>query len=157
MDAFPPPYSFRLATASDATIIAKHRAQMFRDMGCSSDDETSRIFEASVPWFHQILSDRSYVGWLVLHLGTVVASGGIHIRDLGPVPGCCGGGRLGHIANIYTEPAHRRRGVARSLVTMILTWATDQQLDKITLSASNDGRSLYEKLGFVSSHDMQLP
>ena len=61
MDALASPYSFRLEAAADATIIARHRAQMFRDMGCSSDDETSRIFEA-VPWFHQILSDRSYVG-----------------------------------------------------------------------------------------------
>ncbi len=93
----------------------------------------------------------------MLHRGEVVGGGGIHIRDLGPVPGCCEGGRLGHIANIYTDPAHRRRGLARKLMTTILTWAKVEQLDRITLSASADGRPLYEKLGFVTNSEMQLP
>jgi len=129
---------------------------MFRDMGSVSEAEADRLFQASVPWLERMLADRSYVGWFALHGGEIVAGGGIFLRDLGPTPGCCEGGRGGHIANIYTAPAYRRLGLARSLMDLILTWAKSEKLDRITLSASTEGKPLYEALGFTATAEMQL-
>jgi GNAT superfamily N-acetyltransferase len=150
-------YSFRCAEEQDAEVIAQHRACMFRDMGSISDSEANLLFLASVPWLKGLLAVGRYKGWLVMCGQEVVSGGGVHLLDLPPMPDCCQGGRGGHIVNIYTVPAHRRRGLARSLMSHILAWADAQHLDRLTLTASVEGRPLYESLGFIPTAEMQLP
>jgi GNAT superfamily N-acetyltransferase len=149
-------YWLRSAGSHDAEAIARQRAWMFRDMGSIAEEEAEPLFRASVPWFHRMLAAEEYVGWLVLWRDEIVAGGGIHVREMGPIPGCLRIGRWGHIANLYTAPVHRRRGVARLLMEAMLAWGERNQLDRVTLTASEEGRSLYASLGFAATADMQL-
>jgi GNAT superfamily N-acetyltransferase len=155
MRAVMSPYSSRLALPADAGTIAHHRAMMFRDMHAVDQAEGDRLFAASLPWMERLLGAGEYIGWLVLFEDEVVAGGGIHVRDTSPVPGCCREGRGGHIMNVYTVEAHRRRGLARFLLQTILEWGARNRLDPITLTASDAGRPLYESLGFIPTHDMR--
>jgi GNAT superfamily N-acetyltransferase len=150
-------YSFRCAEELDAETIARHRACMFREMGSISDAEANLLFLASVPWLKGLLAAGRYKGWLAMFGQDVVGGGGIHLLDLPPMPDCCQGGRGGHIVNIYTLPAHRRRGIARSLMNHILAWADAQHLNRLTLTSSMEGRPLYKSLGFIPTAEMQLP
>jgi len=150
------PYSISPATPSDAEIFARHRALMFRDIGTLPDGDVEALFSASVPWFQRLFDRQEFVGWLVHHGQEVVAGGGIHLREMGPVAGCYRLGRWGHIANIYTLPSHRRRGLARSLVEEMLRWSEQNYLDQLTLTASGEGRPLYESLGFTPTADMKF-
>lgn len=149
-------YSLRLAVSEDAEVIARHRVGMFLDMGSVTQEESERLFAVSVPWLRRMLAVGEYVGWLALLEDEVVAGGGIHVRVMGPRPGCCRTGHWGHIINIYTVKAHRRRGLARLLMHRILEWGAERQLDQITLTASEDGRPLYEALGFIPTKDMKF-
>jgi GNAT superfamily N-acetyltransferase len=149
-------YIIRSAGAHDAKVVALQRASMFRDMGSVSADESELLRRAGEPWLSGKLTNGDYVGWLVEHRGIVVAGGGIFVRELGPVPGCYRVGRWGHIANLYTEPSHRRRGLARRLMRTILDWCMVYQFDHVTLSASDEGRPLYESLGFSTTSEMSL-
>jgi GNAT superfamily N-acetyltransferase len=156
MRAVASPYSSRLALPKDAGVIARHRAMMFRDMNAATQEESDELFTASVPWLEELLGAGEYVGWLVLLGNEVVAGGGVHLRDMAPVPGCYRKGRWGHIMNVYTVEAHRRRGLARFLLQTILEWSTCNSLDQITLTASDSGRPLYESLGFIPTNDMRF-
>ncbi|HMK31217.1 MAG TPA: GNAT family N-acetyltransferase [Terriglobales bacterium] len=60
------------------------------------------------------------------------------------------------ILNIYTEPDHRRRGVARRILEAILAWCRDNGCRSVSLHASNQGRKLYESLGFKPTNEMRL-
>ena len=60
------------------------------------------------------------------------------------------------IVNVFTEPEWRRRGLAKLLMNTIIAWSRDQNLDSLVLHASDDGRALYEKLGFVPTTEMSL-
>ncbi|WP_257031280.1 GNAT family N-acetyltransferase [Tunturiibacter empetritectus] len=159
-------YSIRTATMADAETMARYRALMFQDMGSApnAEAETEHLFAASAPWFRSLLARGEYAGWFAVWRGEtgeegdeIVAGGGIHLREMGPVPGCCRVGRSGHIANIYTVPAHRRRGLARLLMETMLEWSESIGLDQVTLSASSDGRPLYSSLGFRATPEMMLP
>lgn len=130
---------------------------MFFDMSAVSHEESEELFVATGPWTAQLLLRGEYVGWLVEEHANVIAGGGIYLRELPPSPGCLKVGRWGHIANVYTAPAHRRRGIARCLMGEILQWCTDHPIDLVTLAASDEGRPLYESLGFVGTSDMRLP
>jgi GNAT superfamily N-acetyltransferase len=129
---------------------------MFRDMGdLSGDDDFEALRSASEEWLAPRLANGEYVGWLVEQDGAVVAGGGVLLRELWPVPGCCRAGRWAHVGNVYTEPGHRRRGLARLVMETILEWCRSQAIDHVTLAASREGRPLYEALEFEAD-DMAM-
>jgi GNAT superfamily N-acetyltransferase len=156
MDAIESGYILRPATLADAEVIAHHRASMFLDMGDISEDEANTLCAVSIPWFQESIATRQYYGWLVLCGEEVVAGGGLQIREVGPIPGCFRSGRWGHIGNIYAQPAHRRRGLARLVLHAICEWSRTSGLDQLTLNASDEGRPLYASFGFESTNDMKL-
>ena len=65
-----------------------------------------------------------------------------------------GEGRRGTIVNVFTEPQWRRRGIAGRLVKEIIAWSKNECLDRLLLHASDDGRSVYERLGFIAGNEM---
>ncbi len=56
-----------------------------------------------------------------------------------------------YIANIYTLPDWRGRGIATTLTRAILDAARATGLPRVWLRASALGRPVYERLGFVSN------
>ena len=44
----------------------------------------------------------------------------------------------------------------RLLMQHIIDWSRQEQLDRLVLHASDDGRALYEKLGFVQTSEMKF-
>jgi GNAT superfamily N-acetyltransferase len=157
-------YSIRRAVIDDAKVIARHRAAMFRDMGDLSGDDVTRLENAAFVYMRQMMAERRYLGWLVEREseavagaghGEVVAGAGIIISQLLPRPGAIEAGAQALIANVYCEPEHRRRGLARALMTAMLDWCKRARMAKVVLHASPDGRPLYESLGFVQTNEMR--
>ncbi len=143
-----------MASPEDAAIIAHHRAAMFRDMGSINEQEAAKLEAEVLPHLRQMLADWRYAGWLIDHSGKVIAGGGVLIRQELPRPGILEGGAAAHVVNVYTEPPHRRRGLARELMQAILGWREQQTIVVVTLAASDEGRPLYERLGFVQMNQM---
>jgi len=147
----------RMATLNEAATIAVHRAAMFHDMGELSAADVPVMITSMTPWFAERLANGLYVHWFVEDDAHIVAGGGVLLRDLWSMPRMLIPGRNAHIGNIYTEPAHRRRGLARLIMETILDWCAGNAIDVVTLSASPQGRALYEQLGFTDdSRAMRL-
>jgi len=127
---------------------------MFRDMGSIPHDDYERFRHASADWLRAVFVRDGYAGWMVEHQSEIVAGGGVLLREMGPLPGCYRLSRWAHIVNVYTEPAYRRRGLARWIMQIMLDWCTNQAFDLVTLAASDEGRPLYKSLGFVPTNDM---
>jgi GNAT superfamily N-acetyltransferase len=82
----------------------------------------------------------SAVGWLNEHL----------IGTANPV------GKVGYIANMCTDPAHRRRGYARATLVALLAWLRSTGITTVDLHATPDGEPLYRALGFTAPNDPAL-
>ncbi|MFI9210286.1 GNAT family N-acetyltransferase [Streptomyces sp. NPDC053253] len=54
----------------------------------------------------------------------------------------------GEIHSVATDPAWRRRGYGRAVVTATMQWLADQSCSSVRLNASPDGLPLYTELGF---------
>ena len=65
-------------------------------------------------------------------------------------------GRHAIIINVFTEPQWRRRGLAALLMQHIIDWSRQKELDRLVLHASDEGRALYEKLGFALTSEMKF-
>ena len=149
-------YRIRPATVEDAAVIAVHRIAMFRDMGIL-DEAGAPVLEAeSRACVRDLLASGEYAGWLAEKEGAVVAGAGVLLRRLLPRAESPRGGREAYILNVYTDPAHRRSGLARRLTELIVAWCRVQEIRRIVLHASDQGRPLYESMGFVANNEMIL-
>lgn len=84
-----------------------------------------------------------------------MAGGGLAIAlfqptPMDPLP------RRAWVLNVYTEPSHRRKGLARLVMQAIIAWCREQGFRSLFLHASEEGRPLYEKLGFGPTSEMRL-
>jgi GNAT superfamily N-acetyltransferase len=60
----------------------------------------------------------------------------------------CYGRRLAWIGMVLTRVSNRGRGFARRLLTQALTLADQMRIETVMLDATDQGRPLYEKMGF---------
>jgi GNAT superfamily N-acetyltransferase len=152
----------RRATAQDSDVIAWHRARMFQDMGAVSDDAFEILRAKARIRVEQWIHNGSYIGWLAAPANKpemIVAGAGVQLHPILPRPrdvSTIGEGQQGTIVNVFTEPQWRRRGIAGLLVQEIIIWSRKEQLDRFILHASDEGRSIYERLGFVVSNEMRF-
>jgi len=157
-----PNFQIRRATAEDADIIALHRARMFQDMGDVSGDAFEILRIKSRPQLEQWIDSGKYVGWLATPADrpkAIVGGAGIQLQPILPRPvnvSTIGEGRQGTIVNVFTEPQWRQRGIAGLLIKEIIVWSKNEQIDRLVLHASDKGRSIYERLGFIASNEMRF-
>jgi GNAT superfamily N-acetyltransferase len=151
------PIEIRPATFADLPHILHHRRAMFRDMKSGTDAEFDAMLAGAEAFLRQAMPAGNYRGWLAETKDRRIAAGaGITIvpwpgapRD--PAP------RRGWIQNVYTEPEFRRQGLARKLMKVVVEWCrTDGGFNTVSLHASNDGRPLYESMGFQATNEMRL-
>lgn len=155
-------FQVRRATAEDAEKIAWHRARMFEDMGDVSADAFEILRAKAGTRLRHWIEDGKYVGWLATLSDKpemIVGGAGVQLQPILPRPvdiRTIGEGRQGVIVNVFTEPQWRRHGIAGLLIKEILSWSKSEQIDRLILHSSNEGRSIYKKLGFVASNEMRF-
>jgi GNAT superfamily N-acetyltransferase len=139
-------YQPRAATLADVDVLVRHRIGMFTDMGLTLD--APALDAAFRRWLEDHMSAGVYRAWVVeTDEGTIVAGGGISILPWPPGPSYMSD-RIALAYNVYTEPAHRRRGLARLVMNTIHAWAASHGITSIALNASRDGLPLYESMGY---------
>jgi GNAT superfamily N-acetyltransferase len=144
----------RLATIADATLISSHRRAMFEAMGrgtAETLDTMARFFE---PWLLPRLGDGRYTGWIISDAATPIASAGLLILEWPPHPLDPTGESRAYLLNVFVESAYRRRGLARELLRLCLAEAHRRGIRIVSLHASDQGRPIYESLGFRAANEM---
>jgi GNAT superfamily N-acetyltransferase len=145
----------RLATVADVATLVEHRVRMFCDMGIGDEASLAEMGRRFAPWVTVRLQDGSYRSWLVELDGQVVAGADVWLRPR--QPGLGGPKDVApYVLNVYTVPGVRRKGVARRLMGLIMEWAAKEGHGTVELHASDEGRPLYESLGFAATNEMRF-
>ena len=97
-----------------------------------------------------------YLGWITADDGRPIASAGMLILDWPPHPFDPRAESRAYLLNVFVEPDFRRRGLARALIELSLAEARRRNIRVVSLHASEEGRPLYDSLGFRSSNEMML-
>lgn len=140
----------RRAGPEDAESLVRLRGLMLAAMGNDLDGPWRT---AAVEWFAgQLASPDTFAAYVVddPDAGVVAgAAGNVYVhppgpRDLTTV--------RGHLYNVSTEPAFRRRGLARACVVALMDWFQDEAtVGQVELHATDDGIGLYRDLGFIEA------
>jgi ribosomal protein S18 acetylase RimI-like enzyme len=129
---------------------------MFQEMGYRDERALDVMSARFRPWLRRKMEAGEYRAWFSLTPDSAIAAGlGLWLMDWPPHMVAVGQWR-GNILNVYTEPEHRRRGLARSLMQVALEWCATNQVDAVILHASVEGSALYESLGFTPTNEMRL-
>ena len=140
-------YRVRAATLADADVLVRHRLAMFTDMRVAFD--AAALDARFRAWLGDTIAAGTYRAWLAeTDRGDV--GGGITIIPWPPGPQYAGD-RLAFVYNVYTDPSHRRRGLARRIMDVIHEWCRDAGITSMALNASRDGKPLYESMGYAES------
>ena len=153
----------READAKDIPQLARHRAAMFRDMGQLASHQEDALTQATAAYLRDALPRGQYLGWIAEDSGTAgvtIGGAGVQLRPILPRP------RPGEddlelgpeaiVLNVYVDPAWRRRGVGEALMRAALDALAARGIRRVVLHASESGRRLYERLGFVPTNEMRL-
>jgi GNAT superfamily N-acetyltransferase len=149
-------YTIRRAAVDDAGTIVSHRRAMFFEMGYCDAQVLDAMCEAFRPWLIRMMHASEYLAWFAVAAdGSIAAGLGFWLMDwpphmVGP------GTRRANILNVYTTLEHRRQGLARKLMHTALDECRAHGIRAVILHASEDGRPLYEALGFRPTNEMRL-
>ena len=141
----------REALAADIPALVRLRMALFCELGELDDPlADGTLWQATEAYFSAAERDGCARSWLVEVDGEAVACGTLALFVRPPYPGNLAG-REAYLLNMYTLPAWRKRGMASALLDVMAAYAREQRLGKLWLHASEEGRPLYERLGFVAN------
>lgn len=150
--------SYRKASLADLEILTKTRIEVLRAANqLSADVDMSEVKNQSREYYQSSLKNDSHLAYLIFDEETFVGTGGISYYQVMPTyhnPT----GKKAYIMNIYTNPKYRRRGIAFHTLDLLVADARKKGIIAISLEATDMGRPLYEKYGFIKMNDeMELP
>lgn len=143
----------RRAVPDDAAELTRLRGVMYESWG--GDAASGEWAQASIAYMRRALATDELVAFVVDGTDGLVSCGIGWVEQHLPGPNNLSGLR-GHIANMSTEPGHRRNGHARAVFEALLAWFEERGVTRIDLRATTDGEPLYRSYGFTDPHDVPL-
>ncbi|MCB6609103.1 GNAT family N-acetyltransferase [[Clostridium] symbiosum] len=150
--------TYKKASLEDLELLTETRITVLRAANKLDDTVDMNIVkEQSRDYYRHFLADESHIAYLVYDGETFAGSGGISFFRVMPTfhnPD----GRKAYIMNMYTAPEYRRKGIGRQTLGLLVAAAREKGITAISLEATDMGRPLYEKFGFIGmEHEMELP
>ncbi len=146
-------YEYKKATIEDINELVRTRIIVLRAVNKLSDDvDMSVVEKESYEYYKRALETGEHITYLVYDNGTFIGAGGVSFYQVMPTyhnPT----GKKAYIMNMYTAPEYRRKEIAIHTLDLLVKDAREQGASQITLEATEMGRPLYEKYGFVKMED----
>jgi len=144
---------YRRATIEDLDELVRTRIKVLRAANKLDENvDMSEVERQSKDYYENALADGSHTAYLVYDGDTFVGAGGVSYFRVMPTyhnPS----GEKAYIMNMYTASEYRRKGIAFKTLDLLVRDAKERNIKAISLEATDMGRPLYEKYGFVKMND----
>lgn len=151
-------FEYRKATIDDLDLLTKTRIEVLKAANnLSSDTDMSEVEIESYEYYKSAFENDSHTAYLIFDGDEFIGAGGISYYVVMPTyhnPS----GKKAYVMNMYTKPAYRRKGIATKTLDLLIHDALRRGIKNITLEATDMGRPLYEKYGFIQmKSELELP
>lgn len=144
---------YKKATMDDIDILTKSRIEVLRAANKLAEDvDMSEVEKWSYDYYKKALLDGTHTAYLVFDDDRFIGAGGVSYFRVMPTYHNPSGNKA-YIMNMYTNPDYRRLGIATKTLELLISDAKEKGVQAISLEATDMGRSLYEKFGFVKMND----
>ncbi len=145
--------NFRKATIEDLDILVTTRIEVLRAANrLDASIDMSEVERQSRDYYSKAMSDGSHTAYLVFDEDKFIGAGGVSYYRIMPTyhnPS----GEKAYVMNMYTAPGYRRQGIAYKTLDLLVQDDKNRGITAISLEATDMGRPLYEKYGFVKMND----
>ena len=148
---------FRVATLNDLDVLTTSRIEVLRAANkLDASTDMANVEKESYNYYKNALEDNTHYAILVMEDDKFIGAGGVSFYSVMPTyhnPS----GKKAYIMNMYTAPDYRRQGIAYKTLDMLVKISKERGINQISLEATEMGRPLYEKYGFVKMEsEMEL-
>ena len=138
---------YRLLNETDLDMFISMRINQLREEGAKEDiDLTPALYD----YYTRHLADDTFVSWLAVDNGRVIATSGMSIVEKPPYFGCPSG-KIGLLSSMFTDKDYRRMGIAKELLSRVVNEARLRDCGTVQITASDMGVLLYTDFGFVKN------
>lgn len=143
-------WSISIATAHDINKVEAIRYEMLKVVNCLPEGYVFEDkFKANIRAYF-LHGDQTTV--LTMDCGEAIGCATICYTSLMPTFDHPSGKRA-HIMNVYTREDYHRKGIAFQMMMALMEEARKRMVTEISLDATEEGRPIYEKCGFVASRE----
>ena len=146
-------YEYKKAIIADIDELVRTRISVLRTANkLSNDVDMSLVEKESYEYYKSALETGEHIAYLVYDNENLIGAGGVSFYQVMPTyrnPT----GKKAYIMNMYTASEYRRQGIAFHTLDLLVKVIRKQGVSQITLEATEMGRPLYEKYGFVKMED----
>lgn len=149
---------YKKASQKDIEVLTKTRIEVLRAANrLPAEVNMSEVEGQSRDYYKRALEDGTHTAYLIFDNDNFVGAGGVSYFRVLPTyhnPS----GQKAYIMNMYTKPEYRRQGIAFQTLSLLVKDAKEKGITAISLEATDMGRPLYKKFGFIKMQDeMELP
>ena len=140
---------YKKATIDDIVLLTKTRIEVLRAANnLTSDIDMDEVERKTYEYYKEAFQNDTHTAYIVFEDNKFVGAGGVSYYQVMPTyhnPS----GKKAYIMNMYTKPLYRRNGIAKRTLALLVEDAKKRGITSISLEATEIGRPLYEKFGFV--------
>jgi len=142
-------FSYRQAAVGDLELLAHTRVEFFADVHNEmTDSQKAEMYACNKAYFEETLADGTFTAFLAFDGDALAGTSGVNFYKTPPNvknPS----GKTAYISNMYTKPEYRDKSIATRLFAMTVDEARRRGCYKVILHATDMGRPIYEKYGFL--------
>ncbi len=148
--------NIRKATLEDIDLLIRLRFDyLLVDRGSLTTEEKEIIRSQLISYYTKHIN-TNFIAILAEMDHTVVSTAFLAISEKPANPAFITG-KTGTLLNVFTYPEYRRKGFSTQVISQIIEEAKLSGVSSIDLSASPEGKSLYEQLGFTEPKSKYTP
>lgn len=136
---------YRKLKEKDLDIFIEMRINQLREEGAKEDID---LRPALRDYYMRHMKDGTFVSWIAEDGGKIIGTSGMSFVEKPPYFGCPSG-KMGLLSSMFTNPAYRRKGIAKELLHRVVEEAKNYGCGTVQITASNMGVKLYTAYGFT--------
>ena len=136
---------YKRLTEKEIDTFIDMRINQLREEGAKEEID---LVPALKDYYTRHMADGTFVSWLAFDGERIIGTSGMSFVEKPPYFGCPSG-KMGLLSSMFTNPAYRRKGIARELLSRVVNDAREYGCGTIQITASDMGVKLYTDFGFV--------
>jgi GNAT superfamily N-acetyltransferase len=147
---------YRKLNPDDRDLFIRLRLDFINEFHKDVDEtEKEKLKTLLQSYFDRHIKNEEFIG-IVCEYEQKIISVAYLIIDEWPPNRKFLNGKIGTLLNVYTYPKYRKNGIATNVIKMIIEEAKKQNVSIIDLLATEEGESVYKKLGFFENEDKSM-
>ena len=151
--------TFDTANNKDISELIRLRIEYIKDNYGSISEDDLHAMEVQLSDFFERKLGKVLIAFVARADGRLVATAYLLLMEK-PANPSMQNGLVGEVLSVFTEKEYRGQGISTHLMSDLVNYAKNNRLCYIDLKATEEGYSLYKKIGFAERNqkykDMRL-